>query len=65
LIQLSSSNTVYKSAHPLAGERHRVTYGANARFVSDLSDPDENYFALAGGQDGIGTTCGPMRPVVE
>jgi penicillin amidase len=47
-----SSNTVYKSAHPLAGERHRVRYGANARFVTDLSDPDENYFALIGGQDG-------------
>jgi penicillin amidase len=47
-----SSNTIYKSAHALAGGPHRVTYGANARHVSDLSDPDENYFALVGGQDG-------------
>jgi penicillin amidase len=47
-----STNTIYKSAHALAGDQHRVTYGANARHVSDLSDPDENYFALIGGQDG-------------
>ena len=47
-----STNTVYKSAHPLADGPHTVTYGANARHVSDLSDPDENYFALVGGQDG-------------
>ena len=31
----------------------RVTYGANARHVSDMSDPDANYFVLFGGQDGI------------
>lgn len=32
--------------------RHNVSYGANARHVSDLSDPDANWFVLLGGQDG-------------
>ncbi len=32
--------------------RHRVTFGACARHVLDLSDPDENGFVLLGGQDG-------------
>ncbi len=48
-----SSNTVMKSAHALSGGPHDVTYGANARHVSDLSDLDENYFVLLGGQDGF------------
>ena len=31
--------------------------GSNARHMSDLSDPDRNYFVLLGGQDGhIGRT---------
>ena len=47
-----STNTVDKSAHALAGQPHAVTYGANARHVSDLADLDENYFALLGRQDG-------------
>jgi penicillin amidase len=48
-----STNTVMKSAHLLTDEPHFVTYGANSRFVADLSDPDENYFILLGGQDGF------------
>jgi penicillin amidase len=48
-----SSNTIMKSAHPLSGTKHSVTYGANARHISDLSDLDENYFVLLGGQDGF------------
>lgn len=48
-----SSNTIMKSAHSLSGSPHSVTYGANARHISDLSDLDENYFVLLGGQDGF------------
>ena len=29
-----------------------VRYGSNARHISDMSDPDANYFVLMGGQDG-------------
>ncbi|MDB5048498.1 MAG: quiP [Fibrobacteres bacterium] len=47
-----SSQTVHKTAHPVTGRPHAVTYGAVARHISDLSDPDANYFALLGGQDG-------------
>jgi penicillin amidase len=42
--------TVYKRAYnPKNGQ---VTYGANARQLSDLSSPDENYFLIYGGQSG-------------
>ena len=47
-----SSDTVMKTAHAASPGRHTVTYGSNARHISDLSDPDENLFALLGGQDG-------------
>ena len=47
-----TTNTVMKRAHPLSNEKRSVTYGANARHISDLSDPDANDFALVGGQDG-------------
>ena len=47
-----SSETVMKTAHRSASGRHGVTYGSNARHISDLSDPDANYFVLLGGQDG-------------
>lgn len=47
-----SSQTVHKTAHPVSGGPHAVTYGAVARHISDLSDPDGNWFALLGGQDG-------------
>ncbi len=52
-----SSQTVLKTAHATTNERHGARYGSTARHVSDLSDPDENYFALLGGQDGwLGST---------
>ena len=44
--------TLMKTAHDAAGERHFVQYGANARHISDMADPDANYFVLLGGQDG-------------
>lgn len=47
-----SSDTVHKTAHGSSDRKHRVGYGAAARHVSDLSDMDNNWFALLGGQDG-------------
>ena len=47
-----SSETLMKTAHDASGERHSVNYGSNARHISDMTDPDENYFVLLGGQDG-------------
>ena len=47
-----SSDTLMKTAHQTGGERHEVNYGSNARHISDMTDPDENYFVLLGGQDG-------------
>lgn len=47
-----SSTTIYKSAHTPTTEKHGTDYGANARFVADLSDADANDFSLLGGQDG-------------
>jgi penicillin amidase len=47
-----SATTVHKAAHGVTAERHNATFGACARFVSDLGTLDENYFVLLGGQDG-------------
>jgi len=47
-----SNETLHKTGHPLSTEPHRVTYGVNSRHISDLSDKNENYFVLLGGQDG-------------
>lgn len=47
-----SNETLNKSAHPFGAEKSKVTYGACARHISDLSDLDANYFVLLGGQDG-------------
>ncbi|HET6222474.1 MAG TPA: penicillin acylase family protein, partial [Dongiaceae bacterium] len=47
-----SSETVLKTAHALTAERHDTRYGAQARHISDLADPDANWFVLLGGQDG-------------
>ena len=52
-----SSATVMKTAHRFTDEKHNTTYGSNARHISDMSDPDRNYFVLLGGQDGwLGST---------
>ncbi|MGQ9370263.1 penicillin acylase family protein [Azospirillum sp. ST 5-10] len=51
------NETVMKTAHGFAGDVHRVKLGANARHISDLGDPDANWFVLLGGQDGwLGST---------
>ncbi len=47
-----SNDTLNKTGHGLVTGRHQVTFGACARHVSDLSDPDNNSFVLLGGQDG-------------
>ena len=51
------NDTLMKTAHHTGADRHFVDYGSNARHISDMSDPDRNYFVLLGGQDGhIGST---------
>ncbi len=47
-----STDTIMKTAHGSVKGRHYVNYGSNARHISELSDPDANYFVLLGGQDG-------------
>ncbi len=44
--------TVMKSATNAGRGVQRANYGANARHISDLADPDENHFVMMGGQDG-------------
>ncbi|WP_428240324.1 penicillin acylase family protein [Gynuella sp.] len=46
------ANTVHKTGHPLVYGPHTITFGSCTRHISDLSDPDANYFVLQGGQDG-------------
>ncbi|MFW5832632.1 MAG: penicillin acylase family protein [Pseudomonadota bacterium] len=47
-----SRETLMKRSHNLVNGRHRATFGAQSRHVSDLADPDANWFVLFGGQDG-------------
>ena len=47
-----STDTLMKTSHDRSAESHSVQYGANARHVSDMRDPDANFFILLGGQDG-------------
>lgn len=47
-----SRDTVLKRNHKLTNEKHVSDYGAQSRHISDMSDIDENYFVLFGGQDG-------------
>ena len=47
-----STTTVMKTAHSDTAERHFTRFGSQARHISDMADPDANYFALLGGQDG-------------
>ncbi len=44
--------TLNKTAHPPVRGRHAVSYGASARFLADLAEPDANQVVLLGGQDG-------------
>jgi penicillin amidase len=52
-----SRETLWKSAHDLIEGRHDAQYGAQSRHISDMADPDANWFVLLGGQDGwLGST---------
>jgi penicillin amidase len=47
-----SRETPMKTSHGLVGGPHHATFGSMARHVSDMADPDANWFVLFGGQDG-------------
>jgi penicillin amidase len=47
-----TSETLMKTASGLTNRRHSASYGSVARHITDLSEPDRNYFVLLGGQDG-------------
>jgi penicillin G amidase len=47
-----SRETPMKSGHGLVSGPHEVSFGSMARHVSDMADPDANWFVLFGGQDG-------------
>lgn len=47
-----SRETPMKTSHGLVTGRHAVAFGSMARHVSDMADPDANWFTLWGGQDG-------------
>jgi penicillin amidase len=48
-----SNDTLNKTGHPTTARRHTVQYGASARFLADMADPDANHVVLLGGQDGV------------
>ncbi|HEX5485250.1 MAG TPA: penicillin acylase family protein [Limnobacter sp.] len=47
-----SRETLMKNAHGFIRGFDETAYGSQARHLSDLSNPDANYFTLLGGQDG-------------
>lgn len=47
-----SRETPMKTGHGLVDGPHEVSFGSMARHVSDMADPDANWFVLFGGQDG-------------
>jgi penicillin amidase len=47
-----SRETAMKTAHGLINGRSNTQYGSQSRHISDMSDPDANYFVLLGGNDG-------------
>lgn len=52
-----SRQTVMKTNHAPTDRKHHAGYGSQARHISDMSDLDENYFVILGGQDGwLGST---------
>lgn len=46
------ADTLYKRSFVMKGKPTYVTYGSNARHISDMSDIDANYFVIYGGQNG-------------
>jgi penicillin amidase len=47
-----SRETVFKSAHGFHNGMHNTRYGSQSRHISDMADPDANWFILLGGNDG-------------
>jgi penicillin amidase len=47
-----SRETPMKTSHGLVTARPNTAFGSMARHVSDMADPDANWFTLWGGQDG-------------
>uniref|UniRef100_A6W0P0 Uncharacterized protein n=1 Tax=Marinomonas sp. (strain MWYL1) TaxID=400668 RepID=A6W0P0_MARMS len=43
---------VLLNGHPLVSKKHKVSFGSCIRHISDMSDEDNNYFVMIGGQDG-------------
>jgi penicillin amidase len=53
-----STTTVNKSAHAITAGRHQTFFGANARLLIDMANPDASRVVLLGGQDGrVGSTA--------
>ncbi|HUB11859.1 MAG TPA: penicillin acylase family protein [Acetobacteraceae bacterium] len=51
------NDTLLKTGNPLTARRHHCSFASTARYVSDMADPDANWFVLLGGQDGwLGST---------
>ena len=46
------NDTLNKAGHGPVRGRHAVSYGASARFLADMANPDANRAVLLGGQDG-------------
>jgi penicillin amidase len=47
-----ANDTLNKSGHKPVRGRHRVSFGASARFIADMAEPNANRVVLLGGQDG-------------
>jgi penicillin amidase len=47
-----SRQTPMKMAHGLVNRRHAASFGQMARHISDMADPDANWFVILGGNDG-------------
>ena len=41
-----------KMAHGLTNQAHKTDFGQMARHITDMADPDANWFVIVGGQDG-------------
>jgi penicillin amidase len=46
------ASTLMKTAGPTGGKAHDVSFGQNARFVTDMADPDATWLCMLGGNDG-------------
>jgi penicillin G amidase len=47
-----ASTTINKAAFSPGSDKRETGFGAQSRHISDLNDPNENYFVMLGGNDG-------------